>query len=74
MSQSHLDWTTSRIGCLDGEVVSVFGVYDISMRIGIARMRAAGFNLDATHPDHQGRAQELMKKTALASKASLSGI
>ncbi|MCY3665419.1 MAG: sigma-70 family RNA polymerase sigma factor [Gemmatimonadetes bacterium] len=67
MSQSHLDWMTSRIGCLDGEVVSVFGVYDISVRIGTARVRTAGINLDATHPDYQGRAQELKEKTALAS-------
>src|SRR5262245_50615818 len=55
ISRSHYDWRTSRIGLLGERVVTHFGVYDIAMRIGIARVRAAGVNLVATHPDERGR-------------------
>ena len=64
MAHSHLDWQASRIGCIDGEVVSAFGVYDIAMRIGTAQVRVAGLNLDAVHPDCGTDGEELTRRTA----------
>lgn len=62
---SHYDWQTSRIGLLDGEIVTHYGVYDIAMRIGVAQVRAAGINVVVTHPDYRGRG--LMTGTAQSS-------
>jgi predicted acetyltransferase len=52
---SHYDWNTARIGLLGERIVTHFGVYAITMRIGVARVRAAGVNLVATHPAERGR-------------------
>jgi Acetyltransferase (GNAT) domain len=52
---SHYDWNTARIGLFGDRPVAHFGVYDITMRIGGARVRAAGVNLVATHSAERGR-------------------
>jgi predicted N-acetyltransferase YhbS len=62
---SHYDWQASRVGLVDSQVVTHFGVYDITMHIGSARVAAAGVNLVVTHPDY--RKQGLMPKTIWAS-------
>lgn len=62
---SHYDWQASRVGLVNGQVVTHFGVYDITMHIGSARVAAAGVNLVVTHPDY--RKQGLMPKTIWAS-------
>jgi predicted N-acetyltransferase YhbS len=69
ISHSHYDWATSRIGLFGDRLVTHFGVYDISMRIGVARARAAGVNLVATHPDERGRG--LMTRTGRAAVAAM---
>ena len=35
---SHYDWNTARIGLLGERLVTHFGVYDIAMRVGVARV------------------------------------
>jgi predicted acetyltransferase len=62
---SHYDWRTSRVGLVDGQVVTHFGVYDLAVRVGSARVAAAGVNLVVTHPDY--RKQGLMPKTIWSS-------
>src|SRR5262245_7422524 len=61
---SHYDWKTARIGLFGERLVAHYGVYDIAMRIGIARVRTAGVNLVATHPGERGRS--LMTRTGHA--------
>ena len=73
LAHSHLDWQTSRLGLVDNQVLAVFGVYDLSMRIGSAQVRTAGLNLDATHADCGDKEQELMKKTATAAIEAMGG-
>jgi predicted N-acetyltransferase YhbS len=65
INHSHYDWHTSRVGIVDGNLVTHFGVYDLTVRVGAARVRAAGVNLVVTHPDY--RKQGLMPKTIWAS-------
>lgn len=65
ITESHYDWATSRIGIVDGASVTHFGVYDIAMRVGVARLRTAGVQLVTTLADHRGHG--LMAETARAS-------
>jgi hypothetical protein len=69
ISHSHYDWNTSRIGLFGERIFTHFGVYDISMRIGLARARTAGMNLVATHPDERGRG--LMTQTGYTAVAAM---
>ena len=62
---SHYDWRTSRVGLVDGQLVTHFGVYGLTMRVGSVRLAAAGVNLVVTHPDY--RKQGLMPKTIWSS-------
>ena len=62
---SHYDWRTSRVGLVDGKVVTHFGVYNLTVRVSSARVAAAGVNLVVTHPDY--RKQGLMPKTIWSS-------
>jgi GNAT superfamily N-acetyltransferase len=62
---SHYDWRASRIGMLDGRIVSHFGVWDYPMRIGAARVRCGGIGVVATHFDYRKRG--VMARTAQAS-------
>ena len=53
IANSHYDWQTSRIGTMDGDVVTHAGIYDLSMRIGSATVRTGGFNLPTVHPQYR---------------------
>ena len=53
IAHSHYDWQTSRIGTMDGDVVTHAGIYDLSMRIGSAPVRTGGINLPTVHPDYR---------------------
>lgn len=55
INHSHYDWKTSRIALADGTVAAHFGVYNIAMRIGTARVAAAGVNLVVTDPLYRRR-------------------
>lgn len=61
------DWTASRIGILDGKIVTHYGVWDHQVRIGCARVRMAGVGAVATHGNYRKRG--LLLKTAAASMA-----
>jgi GNAT superfamily N-acetyltransferase len=62
-------WSVSRMGLLDDEIVSFWGVFDLSMRIGSAVIPTAGVDCVVTHPDH--RNQGYMRQTALAGLRSM---
>jgi GNAT superfamily N-acetyltransferase len=55
IAHSHLDWEVSRIALIGGRLVAYWGVYDLQMRVGRARVRTAGINLPVTHPELRGR-------------------
>ncbi|TFH06205.1 MAG: GNAT family N-acetyltransferase [Spirochaetales bacterium] len=59
---SNYDWNASRVGLIDGEVATHFGVWDFGMRIGSAVARVAGIGAVATLKTHRGHG--LMAKTA----------
>ncbi len=52
---SHYDWKASRIGLLDGKVITHFGVWRIAMRMGSATVQCAGVGMVATHGDYHKR-------------------
>jgi RNA polymerase sigma factor (sigma-70 family) len=52
VAHSRFDWATSRIGLVDDRLVTVFGVYDLTMRVGSAGVRTAGVNLEYTNPEY----------------------
>ena len=62
---SHYDWKASRIGLIGDQIVTHFGVWNIQVRIGTARVRAGGIGAVSTHGDY--RKQGLMVRTARAS-------
>ncbi|HSH81407.1 MAG TPA: GNAT family N-acetyltransferase, partial [Herpetosiphonaceae bacterium] len=64
VTASHYDWNTTRIGMIEDQVVTHFGVYDITMRIGRAQVRTAGVQFVTTDPRQRG--QGLMRETAEA--------
>jgi len=55
------DWSASRIGIVDGEVATHFGVWDFSMRVGSATVRVAAIGGVATKRPY--RNQRMMKAT-----------
>ena len=59
---SHYDWNSSRIGILNGRIVTHWGVWDFRMRIGVARVRVGGIGVVATDARHRKRG--LMNRTA----------
>jgi len=67
IEHSHTDWNVSRVGTVDGAVVAVYGIFDISMRIGSARIRAGGNNWWAIHPDYRDREEEMRHRLAMES-------
>jgi len=69
IGRSHYDWETSRIGILDGTIVTHYGVWGYGMRIGSGVVRCAGVGAVATSADHRKRG--FMKETALASMAAM---
>ncbi len=50
---SHYDWKSSAIGLIDNRIVTHFGIWDYTMRIGHARVRVGGVGLVATHGDYR---------------------
>lgn len=62
LDHSHYDWFASRIGLMDGKIVSHFGVWDYLTRIGAARLRTGGIGVVATDGDY--RKHGLMRLTA----------
>jgi hypothetical protein len=62
IEESHYNWMTSRIGLLDGEIVSHFGVWDFRMRVGMDTVRTGG--IGAVMTDRRFRKQGFMKETA----------
>jgi len=63
------DWNSSRVGQIDGRLVTHWGVYDMPMRIGSAVVRVAGIGNVATHADYRNRGY--MSATARASIAAM---
>ena len=59
------DWDASRIGLIDGGVVTHWGVWGYDMRIGGAHVSVGGVGVVATHADY--RKKGLMARTARAS-------
>jgi len=55
IGNSHYDWDASRIGLIDGRIVTHVGVWDYQMRIGTARVRTGGVGAVATHGDYRKR-------------------
>ncbi len=62
IGHSRYDWAASRVGLIDNQMVTHWGVWDYSMRIGACTVRAAGIGVVATHGDFRNRG--LMAKTA----------
>jgi len=69
LAGSHYDWTASRIGRLDGRIVTHYGVWGYAMRIGACRVRVGGIGAVATHGDYRRRG--LMAETAAAAIRSM---
>ena len=72
IGHSRYDWAASRVGYLDGRMVTHWGVWEYPMRIGAARVRTAGVGVVATHGDYRKRG--LMEKTARSSVEALGGL
>ncbi len=70
IGHSPYDWKASRIGVVDGEVATHFGVWDFSMRIGVSVVRVAGIGAVATLAPH--RKKGLMERTARDSVEGMS--
>lgn len=81
LAHSHVDWATSRIGALRGakqgdagaaeQIVTAMQVYDITMRIGTARVRTAGFNCEVTHPAYAEQRAALITRTVTSALAAM---
>jgi len=69
VDHSHYDWTVSRIGFFDEQVVTHYGVWGYDMRIGEARVRTGGIGAVATHSDCRKRGY--MAQTIRASLAAM---
>jgi predicted N-acetyltransferase YhbS len=61
-SHGPYDWEASRVGFIDGQVATHFGIWDFTMRIGCATVRVAGVGAVATARAYQR--QGLMHETA----------
>jgi hypothetical protein len=62
LAHSHFDWGASRVGLADDRLVSIFGVYDVAMRVGSARVRVARINLEYADPEYPD--ETLSERTA----------
>ncbi len=71
LADSPYDWKSSRIGLLDGKIVTHYGIWDHRMRIGTAAVRVAGVGAVATEGAFYNHG--LMAKTAAACVADLAG-
>ncbi len=52
---SHYDWASSRIGLVNGRIVTHYGVWDWRMRAGSGVLRVGGIGVVATDPDFRGK-------------------
>lgn len=68
--RSHYDWTASRIGFVDDQLVTHYGIWGYDMRIGSAKVRVGGVGAVATHGEF--RKHGLMAQTAAACMRDLS--
>jgi predicted acetyltransferase len=48
-------WEISRMGTVDETIVSFWGVWDITLRIGLAQIPTGGVDAVVTHPDYRLR-------------------
>jgi RNA polymerase sigma factor (sigma-70 family) len=81
LAHSHVDWQSARIGTLraagqpdsgeSAQIVAAMHVYNITMRIGTARVRAAGFNCEVTHPAYADQRSTLLDRTVTSSLAAM---
>ena len=55
ITASPYDWQTSRIGLIDGKIISHVAIYDVQMRIGSSYVRCGGVNLVETVKEHQNK-------------------
>lgn len=62
------DWEASRVGFVGETMVTHFGVWDFTMRVGVSRLRVAGIGAVATHDDYRKRG--FMRNTILESLAA----
>jgi len=62
LGNSHYDWFVSRIGCVNNQIVTHWGVWNYAMRVGAAKLKTAGIGAVLTHPDF--RRKGLLLKTA----------
>jgi predicted acetyltransferase len=69
---SHYDWQASRIGLIDGRIVTHYGVWGYDMRIGAACVRVGGIGGVATHAGFRKRG--LMAKTVAATIEAMSQV
>ncbi len=65
IEHSHYDWQASRIGIMDGRIVTHFGVWGYDMHVGSTLVRVGGIGVVATHADYRKRG--LQAKTTKAS-------
>ncbi len=63
------NWSDSRIGIIDGKMVTHWGIFNYKMRIGRARVNVAG--IGAVMTDEAYRKRGLMEETAQASLSTL---
>lgn len=68
IAYSHYDWQTSRVGFRQDDMIVHIGVYDVTMRIGSARVRVAGVNADKMNPDYRDITEADMKQAYIAMK------
>lgn len=59
------DWEASRVGFVGSTMVTHFGVWGFTMRVGISRLRVGGIGAVATHDDYRKRG--FMRHTVLES-------
>lgn len=53
LGNSHYDWHVSRIGCVKNQIVTHWGVWGYSMRVGTATLKTAGMTGSAVRPTYQ---------------------
>ena len=52
---SSYDWSTSRVAEIGGKIVAHLGIWEYRMRVGRARLKAAGIGAVLTHGDYRRR-------------------
>jgi RNA polymerase sigma factor (sigma-70 family) len=71
VAHSRFDWDASRIGLVGERLVTVFGVYDLTVRVGAAGVRTAGVNLEFADPEDGDDGRHALEQTAAASVAAM---